>query len=148
MKKIKIIAGITWALIGLLIILGLFPGLNHLSSSAAKLPFMKINPNFSGGEIVSQMITDNCTLNIRRPVFDGLIKEREKGFVQLDWRGIVPENIDDTIDYNSDGIADFHIAVDRNKLLSDLDPVNPGVTKIVLSTPTSYGWSVRIGLKK
>lgn len=148
MKKIKIIAGVAWALICLLIILGLFPGLNHLSSSAAKLPFMKINPNFSGGETVRQAITDNCTLNIRRPVFDGLIKEREKGFVQLDWRGIVPEKINDTIDYDSDGIADFHIAVDRNSSLSDLDPVNPGVTKILLSTATSYGWSVRIGLKK
>jgi len=148
MKKIKTIAGITWALICLLIIIGLFPGLNNLSSSAAKLPFMKINPNFSGGEIVRQINTGNCTLNIRRPVFDGLIREREKGFIQLDWRGIVPENINDTIDYNLDGITDFHIAVDRNSSLSNLDPVNPVVTEILLSTPTSYGWSVRIGLKK
>ena len=59
MKKIKIIAGIIWALSGLILILILFPGLNSFSGSAARLPFMKINPNYSGGEVTKQMLSGN-----------------------------------------------------------------------------------------
>ena len=148
MKKIKIIAGITWAFICLILIIILFPGLNSFSASAAKLPFMKINPNYSGGEVVQQLITANCTLNIRKPVFDGLIKERNRGFVQIDWRGNIPDEIVDTIDYDLDKKPDFCILVDRIQSTTVLDPINSKVREISISTPTSYGWAVRVELIK
>src|SRR5450759_1624959 len=100
MKKIKIIAGISWAFLGLILIIILFPGLNSYSVSVSKLPFMKLNPRYSGGEIVKQIVADRCTLDIRKPVFNGFLKERNKGFVQLDWRGNIPELINDSIDYD------------------------------------------------
>ena len=68
MKKIKIIAGITWAFAGLILIIILFPGLTSFSVSASKLPFMRLNPRYTGGEIAHQIIAENCTLNIRKPV--------------------------------------------------------------------------------
>ena len=148
MKKVKIIAGICWAFLGLILIIILFPGLNSFSSSAAKLPFMKINPNYTGGEVARQMISAGCTLDIRKPVFDGLLSERKKGFVQLDWRGNLPEKLIDTIDYNFDGTPDFYIMVDRNQSKTDLKPISDKVKGIRISTRTSYGWAVRIGLIK
>jgi hypothetical protein len=148
MKKVKIIAGITWAFICMILIIILFPGLNSFSSSAARLPFMKINPNYTGGEVAKRLITESCTLDIRRPVFDGLFRERNKGFVQLDWRGNVPENIYDTIDYNLDGISDFCILVATKDSKSELKVFNRKVKDISISTPTSYGWSARINLVK
>jgi len=148
MKKIKIIAGITWAFICLILIIILFPGLNGFSASLAKLPFMKINPNYSGGEVARQIISAGCTLDIRQPVYDGLFRERKNGFVQIDWRGNVPDEISDTIDYNLDGIPDFCIKVDRLKSKSELKSTNDKVTDISVSTPTSYGWTVRVDLKK
>ena len=148
MKKVKIIAGISWAFLCLILILILFPGLNSFSGSVSKLPFMKINPRYSGGEVVSHKVADRCTLDVRRPVFNGLLKERNSGFIQLDWRGDVPEIINDSIDYNGDGKKDFCILVNRKEFKTDLESFNPKVKGVVISTPTSYGWSVRVGLLK
>lgn len=148
MKKIKIIAGITWAFICLILIIILFPGLNSFSSSAAKLPFMKINPNYTGGEVAKQLIEAGCTLDIRKPVFDGLIKERKRGFVQLDWRGNIPDEIVDSIDYDLDKIPDFRIKIDRINSKTSLEPLNSKVKAVAISTPTSYGWAVRVELVK
>lgn len=148
MRKIKIIAGVTWALAGLVLIIVLFPGLNSFSSSAASLPFMKINPNYSGGEVAKQLYSSCCTLDIRKPVFEGLLKERKSGFVQIDWRGNLPDKLIDTIDYNLDGIHDFLVQVNRNNSETRLVTFNPLVSKIEISTQTSYGWAVRVGIKK
>ena len=148
MKKVKIIAGICWAFAGLILIIILFPGLNSYSVSVSKLPFMKLNPRYTGGEIASQIITGSCTLDIRKPVFNGFLKDRKSGFVQLDWRGNIPEMIIDSIDYDTDGNKDFCISVNRKESKTNLESFNPKVRGVVISTPTSYGWSVRVGLLK
>jgi len=148
MKKVKIIAGIVWAFLGLILIIILFPGLNNLSGSVSRLPFMKLNPRYSGGEIANQIVTGSCTLNIRKPVFNGFFNDRERGFVQLDWHGKLPDKISDTIDYNLDGIPDFMITVNRINSKTSMQPINGKVKDVTISTPTSYGWAVRIGLIK
>jgi hypothetical protein len=148
MKKIKIFAGVIWAFLCLILILVLFPGLNNLSASVSKLPFMKIHQRYTGGEVAKQIVTESCTLNIRKPVFKGLTGDRDKGFVQLDWRGNVPDIIVDTVDYDLDGVTDFYIRISRKESKTGLEPVNPKVKNIGISTPTSYGWAVRVDLVK
>ena len=44
----------------------LFPGLNGFSVSVSKLPFMKLNPRYTGGEIAFQIIEESCTLDVRK----------------------------------------------------------------------------------
>ena len=148
MKKVKIIAGIIWAFLGLILIIILFPGLNSFSVSVSKLPFMKLNAIYSGGEIANQVIMENCTLDVRKPVFNGFLKETNSGFVQLDWHGTIPQTILDSIDYDSDGKEDFCILVDREASKTTLNPLSKKVKGVLLSTPTSYGWAVRVGLLK
>jgi hypothetical protein len=148
MKKVKIIAGIFWAFFCLILIIILFPGLNSFSLSVSKLPFMKLNPRYTGGEIADQIISKSCTLDIRKPVFNGFLKERNSGFVQLDWHGTIPEIIKDSIDYDHDGIKDFCVLIDRKNSKTVLDPINRKIKGVLISTPTSYGWAVRIGLIK
>lgn len=148
MEKIRIIAGVTWAFICLILIIILFPGLNSFSDSAAKLPFMKINPNYSGGEVAQRLVSAGCTLEIRKPVFDGLFAEKNAGFVQIDWRGIIEDEIFDTIDYNLDKSPDFSILINRNNSKTVLNQINSKVQNIIISTPTSYGWAVRVELLK
>lgn len=148
MKKIKIIAGLIWTFFCLLMIIILFPGLNSFSSAASKLSFMKINPRYAGGEVAGQIVSRGCTLVIRKPVFDGLIKERNKGFIQLDWRGNIPEEINDTIDLDFDKIPDFGIRINPLETTAQLNPFNSKIGNIIISTPTSYGWAVRVELKK
>jgi hypothetical protein len=148
MKKIKIILGIFWAILCLIIIIVLFPGLNSFSSGFSRLPFMKINPNFTGGEAAEQIVMESCTLVIRKPVFDGLIGERKYGFVQLDWRGKLPDIVCDTIDYDMDKKPDFAIRISRSEPSTVLKSLNPKVRKVGISTPTSYGWSARVKIVK
>jgi hypothetical protein len=148
MKRVKLIAGISWAFIGLILIIILFPGLNGFSVSVSKLPFMKINPRYTGGEVLSHVISENCTLDVRKPVFTGLFKESNKGFVQIDWRGTVPQMINDTIDYDADGVKDFHISVNRKESITSFESFNSKSENITISTPTSYGWAVRVALIK
>jgi hypothetical protein len=148
MKKVKIIAGISWAFLGLLLIIILFPGLNSFSVSVSKLPFMKLNSRYTGGDIARQMITANCTLDIRKPVFNGFIKDRSSGFVQLDWHGNLPETIKDSVDFDGDGKIDFNILINRKDPKTAIEIFNNMVKKVLISTPTSYGWAVRVGLDK
>jgi hypothetical protein len=148
MKKVKIIAGISWAFFCLILIIILFPGLNSFSVSVSKLPFMKLNPRYTGGEIANQIIVESCTLDIRKPVFNGFLKEKNSGFVQLDWHGTIPNTIKDSIDYDHDGNKDFCIFIDRKDSKTILDPINKKVKSVLISTPTSYGWAVRVELIK
>jgi hypothetical protein len=148
MKKIKLIAGISWAFFCLILIIILFPGLNSFSNSVSRLPFMKLNPRYSGGEISHQIISESCTLDVRKPVFNGFLRESNSGFVQLDWRGNIPQLINDSIDYDQDGSKDFCILVDRNNKKTFLKPFKSNVKGVNISTPTSFGWSVRVGLIK
>jgi hypothetical protein len=148
MKKVKIIAGICWAFLCLILVIILFPGLNSFSVSVSKLPFMKLNPRYTGGEVANQMITESCTLDIRKPVFNGFLRERNSGFVQMDWHGTLPEMIKDSIDYDHDGNKDFCVLINRKDSKTVLDPFNRKVKGVLISTPTSYGWAVRVELIK
>ena len=148
MKRVKIVAGLLWAFIGLIVIIILFPGLNSFSSSLSRAPFMKLNPRYTGGAVSKQLISERCTLDVRVPVFNGFLKERNTGFVQLDWRGTLPDKICDSIDYDEDGVKDFCIAIDRAEMKTTFEPYNVQAKNIIISTPTSYGWAVRIGLLK
>lgn len=142
------IAGFTWAFLCLITIIVLFPALNPLANSTSKLPFMKINPNYTGGEIVKEIEKGNYTISIHRPVFDGLIGERKNGFVQVDWRGKLSKTLIDTIDYNDDKSNDFIVQIDTTTAQSILNKLNSKVQGVNVSTKTSFGWAVRIGLVK
>lgn len=148
MKKLKTISGIIWAFLCLILIIVLFPGLTSFSASVSKLPFMKLHPRYSGGEIEKELVTGVCTLDIRRPVFKGLISDRKKGFVQLDWRGTIPDKIMDTVDYDLDGLPDFYILIDTKTSVTEVNSFSERVNNAGISTPTTYGWSVRVNLTK
>jgi hypothetical protein len=148
MKKFKSVSGIAWAFLCLIIVLVLFPGLNAISGSIARLPFMKINPNYTGGDVARSIASANYSKDIRKPVFDGLIGERRKGFVQIDWRGNIPEVLNDTIDYDLDNNPDFLIHISKSEAKTEIEPVNNKVGSVLISSPTSYGWVVRVAVLK
>ena len=104
MNKLLSILGYIWAGICLLFVLIMFPGLDSFSKQIARLTFMKINPIYSGGEVVRQIELENYTIELHEPVFEALIGESSEGFVQLRWiwKSEIPELIKDTIDYNDD----------------------------------------------
>jgi hypothetical protein len=150
MKKLLTVLGFIWAVLCLIIVLAMFPGLNNCSRQLAKLPFMKINPTFSGGDTASTVFYDNYTLNIHKPVFAALIGESSKGFVQLDWnwKDSIPVVIADSIDYDQDLTPDFIIGIDPSTEKLQLESLNEVVKGIQGSARTRNGWIVRVELEK
>jgi len=148
MKKARIVMGIFWASAGLIMIVVLFPGLPGFSKGLATLPFMKINPRYSGGTVAFREIMPSCTLVVHKPVFNGLWKERKNGFVQVDWRGNIPEIISDTIDYDMDSSPDFVVRINTGESRSELVSLAGTVETINVSSRVSYGWALRVNLKK
>jgi hypothetical protein len=90
----------------------------------------------------------SCTLDIRKPVFDGLIRERKHGFVHLDWQGIIREGISDTIDFDMDSVPVFYIRINTEGQTTNLNPFNASVKDVSISTQTYYGWAVGVDLEK
>jgi len=150
MKKIKIISGYLWAILCLIIVLIMFPGLNYFSEQFARLPFMKINPVYSGGEVVQQIDKENYTLQIHKPVFDALIGESSKGFVQITWKlkYKLPELLNDTIDYDADGNIDLIIVINTDDGKTQITALNKNVKTLHASAQTESGWIVRVKLVK
>jgi hypothetical protein len=150
MKRLLTILGFIWAVLCLVIVLVMFPGLDSCSRHLAKLPFMKINPAFSGGDTATTICYDNYTLYIHEPVFAALIGESSKGFVQLDWtwKDSIPVVVSDSIDYDSDLVPDLIIGIDPSSEKLKIEPLNDVVGEIEASSRTRDGWIVRVGLEK
>ncbi len=109
-----------WAWLALPIVLATFIGNSFWAKKLIAITGLQISPWDTGGEIVQTINHDTYQILIHRPVFDGLISQRKKGFVQVYWRaagGALPEKINEAIDYDRDGKADFRIHLDtvRNK---------------------------------
>jgi hypothetical protein len=150
MKKLPAILGFFWAVLCLIIVLVMFPGLDSCSRQLAKLPFMKINPTFSGGDTAATVCYENYVLDIHEPVFAALIGESSRGFVQLDWtwKDSIPVVISDTIDYNMDLAPDFIIGIDPSAEKLQIKSLNEIVKGIEASARTENGWIVRVELDR
>ena len=148
MKKFLTILGFTWAVICLLIVMMMFPGLDSCSKQLAKMPFMKINPSLSGGAVATTIEHDSYTVNIHEPVFAALIGESSRGFVQLDWnwKDSIPVPVTDTVDFNMDNEIDFIIGIDPSNENLQIVSLQHTVGEIEASARTENGWIVRIGL--
>jgi hypothetical protein len=148
MKKLLEILGFIWAVVCLLIILIMFPGLDGFSKKMAKLPFMKINPAYSGGDVLKSVEYARYTVYIHEPVFAALTGESKKGFVQLDWnwKDSIPVQVTDTIDFDMDNAPDFIIGIDPLTEKLTLVSLRDAVGGIDASTKTKNGWLVRVGL--
>ncbi len=150
MKKIATICGYIWAVLCLLIVLIMFPGLGFFSKQLASLPFMKINPIYSGGDVEQIKECKNYTLQIHKPVFEALIGESSEGFIQISWiwKDSLPGILNDSIDYNTDGKPDFIITVYTTNGDIQINPLNEKVKALIASAQTENGWIARIKLKK
>ena len=90
---------------------------------------LKNSPNWSGGEVVRTISHGAYETQVHRMVFDALIGERSEGFVQVTW--LPPDallaRIDEEIDADGDGQADFRLEVDTANKVSTLTPYAPWV---------------------
>jgi hypothetical protein len=109
MNKIKAAAAYAVSFLMTLVVLATFMGMNFWAGKLVAITNLKVSPKFTGGEI--RKVVDHGTYQtlIHRPIFDALLCESSQGFVQVVWNSEspLPKEIEEAVDYNQDGKADF-----------------------------------------
>ncbi len=84
MKNILSVFAYVWASLGTLIILMAFIGMDSWQQLSLNLPFMRVDPQYSGGAIVDSIVKNNLKISIHENVFPGVFRRSGNGFVQID----------------------------------------------------------------
>lgn len=150
MKKLQSFVGYFWAVIALVIAPATFLGYHYFARTLADTTGMKINPRFSGGEVVEVVDHGAYKTSIHRPVFDALVGQTKEGFVQIRWDPAagLPAVIHEKIDFNTDGREDFTITLNTGTGEASLTKNNPDVIALEKSYRLRDGWAVRVLLKR
>ncbi|MBN1661402.1 MAG: hypothetical protein JXA93_23625 [Anaerolineae bacterium] len=106
-----------------------FPAVNDTFVAAIGLEH---SPNWSGGAVVQTIDHGAYQTDVHRQVFDALIGEHKEGFIQVDWQpeDALPARIDEEIDIDADGQADFRVDLDTATRQASLTPYAPNVLDV------------------
>ena len=92
---------------------------------------LHVDEMYSGGPTVRTVQAAGYTIDIHRRVSPHVL-QREKPFVQLDWKpgSALPSHVSDLVDIDGDGKPDIHVSFDVPKdakapLRVDVEPLNP-----------------------
>jgi len=92
---------------------------------------LHVDEMYSGGPKVRTIRAAGYTVEIHRPVSPHML-QREKPFVQLDWKpaSALPPRVSDVVDIDGDGKPDVRVSFDVPKnakaaLRVDVEPLNP-----------------------
>jgi hypothetical protein len=110
---------------------------------------LKTSANWTGGEVVQTHEHGTYRTEVHRPVFDALIGERKEGFVQVAWRpaDALPARIDEEIDADADGRADFRIELETATRQASLTPYSPNVIELEGVYRLGETLAIRVTLK-
>ena len=92
---------------------------------------LHVDEVYSGGPTVRTVQTAAYSIDIHRPVFPHML-QREKPFVQLDWKpaSALPPHVSDTVDVDGDGRPDIRVSFDvpsnpKTPLRVSVEALNP-----------------------
>lgn len=125
MKKLKAFLGYFAAALMVPLALFTFMGLGPVSEAIVNVTGVQISPWFTGGEVVRTVSHPPYETLIHRPVFDALIGETREGFVQIVWTPLesLPEKVEEIIDYDNDGQADFAVTLHPASKTAEWQPL-------------------------
>lgn len=156
-KTIISVLAYIWAIICIFIVFVIFLGSDPLSAIVARLPFMKVDPAMSGGEVAYTYLSSGLNIQINNPVFSALIGESKRGFVQVEFHpdtlsaaslsvSEIPGTISETIDYDQDQVSDFTLNIDTVTGQTDLLVCPSKNMTVSVSAKVKDYWVVRIAL--
>jgi hypothetical protein len=92
---------------------------------------LHIDEMYTGGPTVRTVQAAGYAIVIHRPVSPHML-QREKSFVQLDWKPVsaLPPHVSDLVDIDGDGKPDVHVSFDvpkdpKARLHVDVESLNP-----------------------
>lgn len=102
MAKLKSVLGTLWALTALPLLLVMFFGFTHWPKLLVAATGLEVSPWFTGGKVVASVDREGYAIRVHRPVFDALVGQRAKGFVQIDFvppeGGSLPAVVEENVD--------------------------------------------------
>jgi hypothetical protein len=149
MQKLKPVLGYIWAALLIPLALATLFGLNSWMELLVSSTGLTISPWITGAEVARTVEHEGYEARIHHPVFQALIGERREGFVQVDWGPLeaLPAQVDEEVDFDDDGQADFRVALDTESGEATLTPL----TEYVLDLSGTYclddAWAVRVRLR-
>lgn len=149
MKKLLSIPGYFWALICLLIVPVTFINNDELARQLTRLSFMKVHPVYSGGELNKTYESANLLISVNHPVNATVWKNSDKKVVQITFSstGVLPEQIEQTIDYDFDAVNDFSITINTQTGKTVLVPLSNKVKSLNASSRVKEHWVVRLNME-
>jgi hypothetical protein len=150
MDSIKKVAGFSWGIVAFMIVLVTFPASRGLEERFVQATGLSISARMNGGEVRQTLDRGAYVVEIHRPVFDGLIGERENGFILIRVRhtGEVPAVIEEKVDYLGEGKDAFSFRIDTSTSQVTVTPASPLVKGINTLFHVKDGWAFNVGLKR
>ncbi len=149
MSTIKATLGYTIAAICILFAMTTFAGNFYAGRLLIKSAGLKISPWLIGGEVVRAVNHGDYKTVIHKAVFKGLLWEREKGFIQIDWEKEkrIPARIDESIDYDGDTMPDLRIVYDTERDKADVSSTHFKLLPRVDTYERDNGFTLRVWLQ-
>jgi hypothetical protein len=150
MAKLKPVLGYAVAALSILVMVAaIMAWILQLGVPLVSATGLRLSANWSGGEVARTIDHGSYQTDIHRPVFDALIGERTEGFVQVAWRpaDALPARIDEEIDADADGRADFRIELETATRQASLATYSPNVMDLEGVYRLGEALAIRAALK-
>lgn len=150
MKIVRAICGYLLAMLGVpLVLFAIIAPTGDLGERFISATGLTLSPWIDGGEVVQTIRHRRYQTHVHRMVFDALIGERKEGFVQVDWLPpyALPARIDEEIDADGDGQADFRVEVVTATKEATLTPYAPWVLGLEGTYRLEDSLAIRVTLK-
>ena len=151
MSRIRPYLAYSWALMATPLLLVTFMHMDTLPGRLVAVTGLHVHPVYTGGEELQTIDHPGYTTIVHRPVFDGLIGQRQTGFVQIKWQPTdanLPDLVDEEIDVDEDGKADMRVQLDPRTDNVHLDPLDSRVLSVNEVIKVGSARIVRINLRK
>ena len=151
MSRIRAYLAYAWAFTAGPIVLAAFFGLPFFASKLVAVTGLHVHPLLTGGEVAQTIDHQRHQTLVHRPVFDGLIGQRSTGLVQIRWRpkdANLPEIIDEQIDFDRDGKADFRVQLNTGTDATTLEPLDRRVLSVEEIIRVENTRILRVNLRK
>lgn len=147
MSKIKSFLGYMLAVLGVPIILLTFMGASTWMELLVSTTGLEISPLYTGGDVAYTFSQNEMKIAIHEPVFEALIGESSEGFVQVTFSPKqVSRLVDVDVDYDDDGVADFHVWWDTMTADATITPYSSLVLGLEGAYELGESYAVRVRL--
>jgi hypothetical protein len=151
MKRLKSVLGTLWAAAALPLVVVLFLGFGRWPGLLVAATGLEVAPRWTGGEVAASTPRDTFTIQVHRPVFDALIGESSKGFVQVDivpaGGDALPARVVETVTPAANPALAFRLLLEPATRGAIVEPIGDAVIGLRGAYQLDRGMAVRVNLR-